>query len=115
MVQKRNHFLPYSLPLIGKEEIQEVTETLESGWLSKGPKVQQFEKEFAAFVGAKHAVAVNSCTAALFLALKAKGIGPGTRSLPLRLRSARLPIRLFIRERRLCLRILTKTRSILTR
>ncbi|MBD4897434.1 aminotransferase class I/II-fold pyridoxal phosphate-dependent enzyme, partial [Xanthomonas citri pv. citri] len=36
-----------------------------------------FEKEFAAFVGAKHAVAVNSCTAALFLALKAKGIGPG--------------------------------------
>nr|WEZ51096.1 DegT/DnrJ/EryC1/StrS family aminotransferase [Bacillus subtilis] len=74
MVQKRNHFLPYSLPLIGKEEIQEVTETLESGWLSKGPKVQQFEKEFAAFVGAKHAVAVNSCTAALFLALKAKGI-----------------------------------------
>ncbi|MBO3636387.1 DegT/DnrJ/EryC1/StrS aminotransferase family protein [Bacillus subtilis] len=77
MVQKRNHFLPYSLPLIGKEEIQEVTETLESGWLSKGPKVQQFEKEFAAFVGAKHAVAVNSCTAALFLALKAKGIGPG--------------------------------------
>ncbi|MBU8572672.1 DegT/DnrJ/EryC1/StrS family aminotransferase [Bacillus subtilis] len=77
MVQKRNHFLPYSLPLIGKEEIQEVTETLESGWLSKGPKVQQFEKEFAAFVGAKHSVAVNSCTAALFLALKAKGIGPG--------------------------------------
>ncbi|ASB95350.1 DegT/DnrJ/EryC1/StrS family aminotransferase [Bacillus subtilis] len=77
MVQKRNHFLPYSLPLIGKEEIQEVTETLESGWLSKGPKVQQFEKEFAAFVGVKHAVAVNSCTAALFLALKAKGIGPG--------------------------------------
>nr|WGD62588.1 DegT/DnrJ/EryC1/StrS family aminotransferase [Bacillus subtilis] len=77
MVQKRNHFLPYSLPLIGKEEIQEVTETLESGWLSKGPKVQQFEKEFAAFVGAKHAVAVNSCTAPLFLALKAKGIGPG--------------------------------------
>ncbi|MER0466700.1 DegT/DnrJ/EryC1/StrS aminotransferase family protein [Bacillus cabrialesii subsp. cabrialesii] len=77
MVQKRNHFLPYSLPLIGKEEIQEVTETLESGWLSKGPKVQQFEKEFAAFVGAKHAVALNSCTAALFLALKAKGIGPG--------------------------------------
>ncbi|BEV39724.1 DegT/DnrJ/EryC1/StrS family aminotransferase [Bacillus stercoris] len=76
MVQKRNHFLPYSLPLIGKEEIQEVTATLESGWLSKGPKVQQFEKEFAAFVGAKHAVAVNSCTAALFLALKAKGIGP---------------------------------------
>ncbi|MCY8453042.1 DegT/DnrJ/EryC1/StrS family aminotransferase [Bacillus spizizenii] len=77
MVQKRNHFLPYSLPLIGKEEIQEVTDTLESGWLSKGPKVQQFEKEFAAFVGAKHAVALNSCTAALFLALKAKGIGPG--------------------------------------
>ncbi|PNB67591.1 UDP-4-amino-4,6-dideoxy-N-acetyl-beta-L-altrosamine transaminase, partial [Pseudomonas sp. GW456-E7] len=43
MVQKRNHFLPYSLPLIGKEEIQQVTETLESGWLSKGPKAQQFE------------------------------------------------------------------------
>ncbi|KAF1678102.1 DegT/DnrJ/EryC1/StrS family aminotransferase [Bacillus sp. SKDU12] len=77
MMRKENHFLPYSLPLIGKEEIQEVTETLESGWLSKGPKVQQFEKEFAVFVGAKHAVALNSCTAALFLALKARGIGPG--------------------------------------
>lgn len=51
MVQKRNHFLPYSLPLIGKEEIQEVTETLESGWLSKGPKVQQFEKNLPRLSG----------------------------------------------------------------
>lgn len=51
MVQKRNHFLPYSLPLIGKEEIQEVTETLESGWLSKGPKVQQFEKSLPRLSG----------------------------------------------------------------
>ncbi|MDI6686554.1 DegT/DnrJ/EryC1/StrS family aminotransferase, partial [Bacillus subtilis] len=65
------------MPLICNEDIQEVTDTLESGWLSKGPKVQQFEKEFAAFVGAKLAVAVNSCNAALFFALKAKGIGPG--------------------------------------
>lgn len=63
--------------MIGKDEIQEVIDTLESGWLSKGPKVEAFEKAFAAWTGAKHAIALNSCTAALFLALKAKGIGPG--------------------------------------
>nr|WGE08122.1 hypothetical protein P5658_05675 [Bacillus subtilis] len=51
MVQKRNHFLPYSLPLIGKEEIQEVTETLESGWLSKGRRFSSLKKSLPRLSG----------------------------------------------------------------
>ncbi len=58
-------------------EIGEVVAALESGWLSTGPRVQRFEREFAAYVGARHAVAVNSCTAALHLSLVVSGIGPG--------------------------------------
>lgn len=54
-----------------------VEETLRSGWLTMGPKIQQFEAEFAAHLGSRHAVAVNSCTAALHLAYLAAGIGPG--------------------------------------
>jgi dTDP-4-amino-4,6-dideoxygalactose transaminase len=60
----RNSFLPYCLPSIGEEEIAEVTDSLRSGWVTTGPKVKRFEQEFAAYVGAKHALAVNSCTAA---------------------------------------------------
>jgi perosamine synthetase len=59
------------------EEITEVVATLRSGWLTSGPRVQKFEAEFGAAVGAKHAVAVNSCTAALHLALEALGVQPG--------------------------------------
>ncbi len=70
-------FLPYCLPSIGDEEISEVVDSLCSGWVSTGPKVKRFEQEFAAFVGAKHAVAVNSCTAALHLSLAALDIGAG--------------------------------------
>ncbi|EIL85862.1 UDP-4-amino-4-deoxy-L-arabinose--oxoglutarate aminotransferase [Bacillus sp. M 2-6] len=77
MGQKRAQFLPYALPFIEQEEIDEVIGTLKSGWLSTGPKVRQFEEEFRQLTGAKHAIAVNSCTAALFLALKARGIGAG--------------------------------------
>ena len=69
-------FLPYSLPLIGEEEIAEVVDTLRSGWISSGPKVQRFERDFAAYTGAGHAVAVSSCTAALHIALAALGIRP---------------------------------------
>ena len=73
----RETFLPYALPFIGEEEIAEVVDTLRSGWLSSGPKVKQFEEDFAAYTGAAHAVAVNSCTAALHIALTALGIKPG--------------------------------------
>jgi dTDP-4-amino-4,6-dideoxygalactose transaminase len=73
----RNSFLPYCLPLIGEEEIAEVADSLRSGWLTTGPKVKRFEHEFAAYVGAKHAVAVNSCTAALHTSLAALDVGPG--------------------------------------
>ncbi len=73
----RETFLPYALPFIGEEEIAEVVDTLRSGWLSSGPKVKQFEQDFAAYTGAAHAVAVNSCTAALHIALTALGIKPG--------------------------------------
>jgi len=70
-------FIPYNLPSIGEEEINEVVATLRSGWLTTGPKTAQFEQEFRAYVGAKYALAVNSCTAGLHLALAALGVGPG--------------------------------------
>ena len=66
--------LPFHVPDIGDEEVAEVLDVLRSGWLTTGPKTRDFEREFAAMVGAKHAVAVNSCTAALHLALEAAGI-----------------------------------------
>src|SRR5437867_10025944 len=73
----RETFLPFGAPSIGEEEIAEVTAVLRSGWIGTGPKARQFEEEFAAYVGARHAVSVNSCTAGLFLSLKVLGIGPG--------------------------------------
>ncbi len=69
-------FLPFALPSIGEEEIAEVVDTLRSGWLTTGSKTKQFEREFAAHVGAPHALAVNSATAGLHLAVDALGIGP---------------------------------------
>jgi dTDP-4-amino-4,6-dideoxygalactose transaminase len=74
---KRSTFLPYALPMFDDEEISEVADTIKSNWVSKGPKTIQFEKKFAEYVGAKHAIATNSCTAALHTALAAKGIGEG--------------------------------------
>ncbi|WP_461206451.1 DegT/DnrJ/EryC1/StrS family aminotransferase [Clostridium sp. DL1XJH146] len=74
---KREEFLPYALPLIEQEEIDEMVDTLKSGWVSKGPKTVKFEKMFAEFVGAKHAIGTNSATAALHMALVVAGIGPG--------------------------------------
>jgi dTDP-4-amino-4,6-dideoxygalactose transaminase len=70
-------FLPFNLPLIEQEEIDAAVEVLKSGWLTTGPKVKQFEDEFAAFIGAEHAVAVSSATAALHLALDAIGLQEG--------------------------------------
>lgn len=67
----------FAPPVIGQAEIDEVVATLQSGWLSTGPRVRQFEEAFAAYVGAPHAVALNSCTAALHLALLALDVGAG--------------------------------------
>jgi dTDP-4-amino-4,6-dideoxygalactose transaminase len=73
----RATFLPFALPHITQAEIDEVVDTLRSGWLSTGPKTKRFEREFAQAIGAAHALAVNSGTAALHLALDAAGIEPG--------------------------------------
>ena len=73
----RQSFLPFAAPLLGEEEIQGVVECLRSGWLTTGMKVKEFESKFAEYVGVKHAIAVNSCTSALHLALEAAGVGPG--------------------------------------
>lgn len=69
--------IPFSRPSLGEEEISEVAETLRSGWITSGPRTKRFEEAFAACVGAPHAVAVTSGTAALHLALLAHGISPG--------------------------------------
>jgi dTDP-4-amino-4,6-dideoxygalactose transaminase len=70
--------VPYHRASIGREEIEEVVKTLESGWLTTGPRTAEFERQFAAsIVGAPHAQAVSSCTAGLHLSLVALGIGPG--------------------------------------
>jgi dTDP-4-amino-4,6-dideoxygalactose transaminase len=70
-------FIPFALPCTGEEEINEVVDTIRSGWLTTGPKTKLFESDFAKFVGAKHALAVNSATAGLHLGLEALGVGPG--------------------------------------
>lgn len=69
--------VPYHRPSIGQEEIDEVICTLRSGWLTTGPRTLQFERDFSEYVGVPNALAVNSCTAALHLALAALNIGPG--------------------------------------
>jgi dTDP-4-amino-4,6-dideoxygalactose transaminase len=70
-------FLPFHRASIEMEEIDAVVDVLRSGWLTTGPRVREFETAFAKYVGAQHAVAVNSCTAALHLALAATGVGEG--------------------------------------
>lgn len=73
----RSTFLPFALPHITQAEIDEVVDTLRSGWLTTGPKTKRFEREFAERVGAPYALAVNSATAAMHLALDAIGLQPG--------------------------------------
>jgi perosamine synthetase len=70
-------FVPFAMPDIGEAEIESVVDTLRSGWLTTGPKVRQFEEDFAKYVGCQHAVAVNSATAALHLALSAIDLREG--------------------------------------
>ncbi len=75
--KRRKTFLSFSPPFIDEEAIAEVVETLRSDWISTGPKARRFEAEFASFLQASSALAVNSGTAALHLALVSLGIGPG--------------------------------------
>lgn len=76
-LRRRETFLPYALPLIEDDDIQEVVETLKSGWVAKGPRTIELEKRFAELVGAKHAIAMNSATASLHIALVSQGIKAG--------------------------------------
>jgi dTDP-4-amino-4,6-dideoxygalactose transaminase len=73
----RDAFLPFHQPLIEADDEQAVLEVLRSGWLTTGARTKQFERELATYTGATHCVAMNSCTAALHLALEAAGVGPG--------------------------------------
>lgn len=73
----RKEFLVFGAPLIEDAEVDEVVDSLRSGWLGTGPKVARFEEDFAAYIGAPNGVAVNSCTAALHLSILAAGIKPG--------------------------------------
>jgi perosamine synthetase len=69
--------VPFHVPFLGKEEIRAVAETLESGWITTGPKTHSFEDAFARFIGVRHALAVSSCTAALHLSLEASRLTEG--------------------------------------
>jgi dTDP-4-amino-4,6-dideoxygalactose transaminase len=70
-------FLPYNLPDISDAELDAVAAVLRSGWLAPGPRVRQFEADFARYAGTEHAIAVDSATAGMHLALLAAGVGPG--------------------------------------
>lgn len=69
--------VPFYTPYIGQEEIDEVTSAIQSNWLTKGQRTKKFEESFAVYVGSKHALGLNSCTAGLHLAQKVLGIGEG--------------------------------------
>ncbi|MCG2678300.1 aminotransferase class I/II-fold pyridoxal phosphate-dependent enzyme, partial [bacterium] len=73
----RKEFLVFGAPDIREAEIKEVVATLKSGWLSTGPRVAKFEEDFKNYIGCKHAIALNSCTAGLHLALEIAGIKGG--------------------------------------
>src|SRR5262245_2492913 len=76
-VRSKEEFLIFGSPKIEEAEIHEVEAVLRSGWLGTGPRVAQFEREFGRYRGAPHAVALNSCSAALHLSLLASGVVPG--------------------------------------
>lgn len=76
-IRSKERFLVFGAPAIEEDEIQEVVASLRSGWLGTGPKVARFEEDFKRYKDAEHAVAVNSCTAALHLSILAAGVQPG--------------------------------------
>lgn len=77
LINIRDTYLPFAKPDTDQDEIDLVSEVIASGWLTTGPKTREFEEEFAKYVGAKHAIAVNSATAAMHIALEAAGIQAG--------------------------------------
>jgi dTDP-4-amino-4,6-dideoxygalactose transaminase len=76
-IRSKERFLVFGAPAIEDDEIQEVVSSMKSGWLGTGPKVMRFENDFKAYKDNSHAIAVNSCTAALHLSLLAAGLQPG--------------------------------------
>lgn len=76
-MEQFNRSIPYALPLIEEEEINEVVQAIKSNWLSKGPRTVEFEKNFSEYVNSSFAVGLNSCTAGLHLSQLAVGIGAG--------------------------------------
>ena len=76
-VRNKNNFLVFGKPCIGEEEIEEVTQTLRSGWIGTGPKVTKFEELIKNYLGVENTVALNSCTAALHLSMVALGLKNG--------------------------------------
>lgn len=75
--EQNKKFIVFGRPVFDQEELKAVKEVLDSGWVGMGPKCEEFENSFAKYVGAKYAVSVSSCTAALHLSLLAAGVGPG--------------------------------------
>lgn len=73
----RDTFLPFARPAVGDDEINEIIDSIRSGWITTGPKVEKFSKMFADYAGGKYSTALSSATAGLHLALLAHGIGPG--------------------------------------
>ncbi len=76
-IKPRNRFLPIATAVFGKEEEEEIIDTLRSGWITLGPKTKKFEEGLVKYVGSEYAIALNSCSAALHLAMVAIGIKPG--------------------------------------
>ena len=76
-VRPKDRFLIFGSPAIEEPEIAEIVATMKSGWLGTGPKVARFEHDVSAYKSSKHAIAVNSCTAALHLSILAAGLKPG--------------------------------------
>lgn len=75
--QNNQNFILFAQPSISEQEIQEVVDTLQSGWLTIGPKTHKFEENFRNYIGSRHSIAVNSCTAGIHLSLIAAGVEPG--------------------------------------
>ena len=77
MADTEKRMIPISLPSTGQEELEAMREPIFSGWITQGPKVNEFEKLFAKRHNVKHAIAVSNCTTALHMALVAVGVGVG--------------------------------------
>src|SRR6185312_8171367 len=77
VVQQTMQQIPIAKPILDEREVEAVRRVILSGWVTQGPEVAAFEREFADYVGAPHACAVSNCTTALHLALLAVGVAPG--------------------------------------